>query len=121
MLVKIGLPSTIRPARKVVPPISVQMMLVCPSIFPSVSAPVTPPLRTEPTLAMALSAACFTDITPPDPCMIRRGPRKCFSLRLPSSDCRYPCRMGATWAVIMVVELLANSLMRGLISLESAT
>ena len=62
VVARTGSPSTTSPARNVVPPTSVEMMLRWPSWRPSATDPTTPPVRTDPTVLIAeAGASCGGD------------------------------------------------------------
>ncbi len=74
LVVETASPSTTRPARNVVPPMSVEITLRCPSSSASRVQPTTPPVSTEPMVVMARDGASAESTHPPEPCITSREP-----------------------------------------------
>jgi hypothetical protein len=114
-------PSSTKPTRNVVPPMSVEMMLSWPSALASSWQPTIPPVRTEPMVLIALAGALAAVTQPPLPCMTSSEPVKPRARSESSKGARYARSRGPTWVFMIVVTLRAYSRMRGLTSLLSAT
>ncbi len=86
VVARTGSPSTTSPARNVVPPTSVEMMLRWPSWRPSATDPTTPPVRTDPTVLIAEAGASCAATAPPLDCITSSGPASSRSRSAASSE-----------------------------------
>ena len=115
------LPSAMRDASKLVPPISIVIRLFTSIKSPNLLAPITPPAGPESIKCAGCSIAVFKVIAPPPDRVNRKLPVNCSLFKDRFKPCRYLRVIGLTYASITAVLVLSYSLYSRLSALDNVT